>query len=375
MARRTNGSPFTAWNLVLCLGAVAIAALVMSIIAIVRTEGPQASTSPISAAARTPTFSITNSMEQIGEDTFRIPSAGLAPNMRMAGASTATRVEGLIQMIRVPKSKSKPNGMSRDEVNVTAPATSGCVTQIVEGAIWRQPYDVIVDPTNDDGIPRNLFVDAVCRGILEWESRFSTSTKVVRSQDTSGCVDGFDGDSPDGKNEIMMGFIEEDGILAVAVIWGIFSGPLSQREIVETDMLLNLHYPWGDATQDPNVVDIQEITSHEHGHSIGMAHSNTNGATMYPTASVGETLKRDILPCEAAAMCEFYNDGASCGPSGTSTQLQPFVDVGTQSRCGVPASGGTGTGNKGVPVAAAAALAPMTYAACAACATAIAVAY
>ncbi len=222
------------------------------------------------------------------------------------------------------------------------PVGASCASHIAEGAIWRAPHEVIIDPTNDDGIPRQLFVDMISAAVHEWESRLHFT--VVSGQDTEGCVDGFDGDSPDGKNEIMFGFVQEQGVLAMTVIWGIFGGPVQDREILETDIIFNLHFPWGNASVNPNVFDIFNIGSHEHGHAMGEGHTNQNGATMAPTASAGETEKRDLLPCEANGFCEAY-DGVKAGCAGHSgPTITPFIDVGFQSRCG-----GVPSGPAGVP--------------------------
>ena len=322
-------------KVILLIGAVAVIALVLAIVALVLLGSSQATMLAQMPAPVLPVVRIERNMIKLAEGVFCVESASMP-----ASHPVRRRVESRIMMLY---EKDFKRAAADDEAlpNQTH-VGAACSNHIAEGAIWKSPHEVIIDPTNDDGIPRQLFVDMVSASVHEWESRLSTT--VVTGQDTDGCVDGFDGDSPDGKNEIMMGFIEEPGVLAMTIIWGIFSGPIGDREILETDIIYNLHFPWGNASINPNVNDIHNIGSHEHGHAMGEGHNNVAGATMFSTASAGETHKRDLLTCEANGLCEAYGGVKGVCTAQSGTTIIPFIDVGFQSRCG-----GTGSAAADVP--------------------------
>lgn len=345
MPRSRHGNDNRTLMRLFCVGII-LASFVMAIIALVRIDtyvnqsapAPAPAPPPLmggqAAPVRLPVVRLGKNLVKLEDDSYCVESAGMPPGMKPK-FSKATRAEGRIHALRVADpTKPKPKPNPQDEL----PTTGSCSVHISEGTIWRSPYKVIIDPTNNQGISRQLFVDMAWRSVMEWETRLTQT--VVEGQDTDGCVDGFDDDSPDGKNEWMMGFDEEPGVLAKAIIWGIFSGPINQREILEVDVIFNLHFPWGNATVDGNVFDIQNVGTHEHGHCMGEGHTETAGATMFATASSGETSKRSLLDCEAYGLCEAYGEplSPSClGKSGST--VTPFIDVGPQSRCGVPPNG------------------------------------
>ena len=307
----------------LLIGAVALIALALAIVALVMQGSTQAAMLAQRPKPVLPVVRIERNMVKLAEGVYCVESAAMPESH-----AVRRRVESRIMMLYEKDFKRSADEVLPNQTHVGA----SCSNHIAEGAIWKSPHEVIIDPTNDDGIPRQLFVDMISASVHEWESRLATT--VVAGQDTDGCVDGFDGDSPDGKNEIMMGFVEEPGVLAMTIIWGIFGGPIGDREILETDIIFNLHFPWGNASVNPNVFDIFNIGTHEHGHALGEGHNNVAGATMFPTASAGETHKRNLLTCEANGLCEAYSGVKAVCTAQSGTTIIPFVDVGFQSRCG-----------------------------------------
>lgn len=79
------------------------------------------------------------------------------------------------------------------------------------------------------------------------------------------------------------------------MIWGYYSGPLPLRELVEWVILFNTYYPWGvDGASD--VMDLQNIATHELGHAVGMGdlYNACAQETMYGYSGYGETSKRTL---------------------------------------------------------------------------------
>ena len=57
------------------------------------------------------------------------------------------------------------------------------------------------------------------------------------------------------------------------------------------------------------VVDLENVITHELGHFFGIAHSDVPNATMYLSAARGETLKRTLAEDDIEAMCSIYPPG------------------------------------------------------------------
>ncbi|MCA9578786.1 MAG: matrixin family metalloprotease [Polyangiales bacterium] len=88
--------------------------------------------------------------------------------------------------------------------------------------------------------------------------------------------------------------------------------------ILDVDILVNEQlgpYALCPATGCPpalprdQVVDFQNVITHEVGHFFGIAHSDVPNATMYVSAARGETLKRTLADDDIEAMCTIYAPG------------------------------------------------------------------
>ena len=68
-------------------------------------------------------------------------------------------------------------------------------------------------------------------------------------------------------------------------------------------------FAWGDATLDASKMDVQNIITHEIGHSAGMNDlysSSCLDETMYGYASEGETKKRDLNSGDIVGIKKLY---------------------------------------------------------------------
>ena len=188
------------------------------------------------------------------------------------------------------------------ERSCTVPASSGtCWTEIASGAVWKEQFDYVVNTDNTYGISAVTLKNWVASSFDEWDDRISASNIVGGL--SSQTFDGTDSSSPDGKNEITFGPLDDLGVLAVAIVWGFFDGDVSSREIIECDIVLNsnLVQDWGDGDTSSSVHDVRNILTHEIGHCIGGAdlyEDEDSELTMYGFASLGETKKRSVEQCE-----------------------------------------------------------------------------
>jgi hypothetical protein len=178
-----------------------------------------------------------------------------------------------------------------------------CTGPISDGTAWRTSRGYYVHTKNRNGLTSAFIVDALQRANDAWHCGMRPFEKLVEGP-LLGVVDSSSGtainlDAPDGTNQIGFASIQgHAGTVAVTIVWGIFDGPLYQREIIEYDMIFDGdHYAWGDAAQNRNVMDLRAIATHETGHSYGLDDIYDplcGDVTMYGTSSEGETTKRSL---------------------------------------------------------------------------------
>ena len=227
-----------------------------------------------------------------------------------------------------PRSRGKRASASGRAVVVEEASGPSCLDPFAEGARWKERETWIVDPRNDQGITEKMFCQAVWESMVEWDSKLNYM--LFGEKSNMGVSTSFDLGSPNGKNTVQFLYIDDPGVLAVAVTWGIFDGPIPQREIVEVKVGFNLNFRWGDAAKDPSIIDIRGICTHELGHGLGFRHTEASGATMFASAGAGETHKRDLLPCEVVGLCVHYGEELICpGENSTGPTVPPFFRNGS----------------------------------------------
>jgi len=179
------------------------------------------------------------------------------------------------------------------------PDTSSCHAFLDKWAKWKDlPQDLVIHPDLD-----NL---TILNSASEWDAHTPTILFGTYSIDDSAS---WDSDAPDGRNDLVFGDYPQEGVIGVAIVWGYFSGPPSNRRIVEFDILFDTDFTWGDATVDPSVMDLQNIATHELGHAVGLGDLYDTVCaeeTMYGYSDYGETKKRDLNDGDIAGIKSLY---------------------------------------------------------------------
>lgn len=239
-----------------------------------------------------------------GVATVTIPAKAVevSPGVFSLGTTTVNDqvVEGLM-FVDYKKEYSHSGSQGGGGSNTT------CYAFLAKGARWKQTEQYVLDTANSDGMTGGFVETAVEAGLNAWDGQVSFD--VFGTRDTNGVVDGADSASPDGKNEIMFGAVSSPGAIAVTIVWGIFSGPISGRKLVEFDQVYDdPDFLWGDATVNPAIMDFQNVAAHEIGHAGGMAHPSDGCTeeTMYRFANTGETKKRTLNTGDIAGIKKLY---------------------------------------------------------------------
>jgi len=174
-------------------------------------------------------------------------------------------------------------------------------TFLAKGVKWKSlSIDVVTGPGID--------ISVITASTGEWDSHTTAGLfGAVTYKDDAD----WDSSSPDGDNELAFGNYSDPDVIAVCVVWGYFTGRPSTRSIEEFDIMFDIDFPWGDATGDPDVMDLQNIATHELGHGLGLGDlyiTEASEETMYGYSTEGETKKRDLNPGDIAGIQVLYGE-------------------------------------------------------------------
>lgn len=181
-----------------------------------------------------------------------------------------------------------------------------CYGYLASGAKWKTIEPYLVNPTNSDGLNQNFVFSAVTAGAAEWEKYGGNIFGEASIDYDAQYVE----DKTDGKNTVSFGNYPNNGVIAVTNVWGYFGGSPRTRQLVEWDMLFNdTYFTFGDATATPSLMDLQNIATHEIGHSAGMNDQYSTKCyleTMYGYSSEGDIAKRDLYTEDITGIRKLY---------------------------------------------------------------------
>ena len=187
--------------------------------------------------------------------------------------------------------------------------TTTCYAFLDKWAKWNElPVDYVIDPDNPDGLPESFITSAISAGAEEWDTHTTANLFGTYSIDYNAS---WDSDASDGRNELLFGDYSQDGVIAVAIVWGYFTGPPSNRRIVEFDILFDTDFEWGNGEADPSKMDLQNIATHEIGHGVGLGDLYDTACideTMYGYSNYGDTKKRDLNAGDIVGIQELYGE-------------------------------------------------------------------
>lgn len=113
------------------------------------------------------------------------------------------------------------------------------------------------------------------------------------------------GNTPDYVNLITFGDYPQDGVIAVTMTW--YNS--LDRTVIDSDILFDTDFTWGDATKVSGVMDTKNIATHEIGHSLGLSDlykKPCTAVTMYGYSWNGDIGKRTLEPSDEAGIRAIY---------------------------------------------------------------------
>lgn len=189
-----------------------------------------------------------------------------------------------------------------------------CFGFLARDAKWKTVEPWVVNAANTSGLGDAFIKDTLAGGVMKWEDAADGtvgdggSINIIGNGSLTSTTLEADTASPDGVNEVYFGNPGSSAI-AVTIVWGIFGGPPSGRELVEWDQIYNeVTYDWS-ASGEANKMDFDNIATHELGHSFGMDDLYTASCaseTMYGFADFGETNKRTLEKGDIAGISKLY---------------------------------------------------------------------
>mgnify|MGYP005841618523 CR=1 FL=1 len=149
----------------------------------------------------------------------------------------------------------------------------------------------------------------------------------------AGTTSSTDWGENDGKNIVCFGTIEDSEVLAQNILWYY----TSTGQMLDSDIKFNSTFSWG-TDGSSNNYDIQNVGTHEYGHSVGLADlyaAVDSEKTMYGYSAKGETKKRTLDQDDINGIIYLYG---STSATSTTTSISTSSSIVSTIPTTVPAT-------------------------------------
>lgn len=185
---------------------------------------------------------------------------------------------------------------------------SSCYGFLAKDTKWKDIESYVVNASNLQGLSEAFVTSNMADNITKWKD--AAGKDIIGNGSSTNDVLVADMISPDNVNEVYFADIDYANAIGVTIVWGIFRGPPSQRELVEWDQVYDdVDFDWS-STGELGKMDFESISTHELGHTVGLDDLYEPGCsqeTMYGYADTGETEKRSLESGDIAGVYKLYN--------------------------------------------------------------------
>ena len=180
------------------------------------------------------------------------------------------------------------------------PKTNTCYKLM--GVKWKTtPVNYIINPGNPQNLSQEFTTSAISTSAETWDA--STASELFNNAYTIDYAAQYG--IQNYENAIAFGDYPDNNVIAVTSVWYTRIG----KRIVEFDMLFNTRFNWGDAAVDATKMDLQNIATHELGHSVGLSDiysTSCTPVTMYGYSGYGEIQKRTLEQPDITGLQSMY---------------------------------------------------------------------
>ncbi|MBR9676238.1 matrixin family metalloprotease [Candidatus Woesearchaeota archaeon] len=255
-----------------------------------------------------------------GKITVTVPihATQVAPGLFDLGLSLDPQTNKLVQgyaYVHYKKANAKPSWAGGKPKN----EESTCYSFLAKSAKWKANEPYMIDAYNTAGLNESLVKHIMRLAIDEWEDAADgeidgSIVDLFGDEDLNGLVNAASiGVISNGQNEVIFADIDPEDpdsrAIAVTYVWGVFGGRPASRYLAEWDQVYDdVDFDWSAETNGVSgKMDFENIAQHELGHSFGLGHTDCAEETMHPTASNGETIKRDLNAGDIAGITSLYS--------------------------------------------------------------------
>jgi hypothetical protein len=169
---------------------------------------------------------------------------------------------------------------------------------VSNGFSWPQvPVPYYVNPTNLDGLPTAAVEAAVKAGADTWQIQSGAAVGLTYSGESSQTTNTFD-----SINLVLFRNASSGSAIATTYTW-MMGSSIVDADIVFWDSGFTF---FTGSTGCSNGFYIEDIAAHEFGHALGLGHSTTPAATMYPSTGSCNTSLRLLDADDIAGIRSLY---------------------------------------------------------------------
>ncbi|MDO8509139.1 MAG: hypothetical protein Q7S27_05650 [Nanoarchaeota archaeon] len=174
---------------------------------------------------------------------------------------------------------------------------------VLIGAKWPTlSVNYVINPANPQSLSESFITSTLSSSAEKWDNATSKELFNNSYQVDYNTQPGV----RDSKNTLGFGNYGDNNVIAVTSLWVSNTGA-----IVEADVLFNTLYTWGDASIDPSLMDLDNIGTHELGHTVGMGdvyNSACLSVTMFGYSGTGDIEKRTLESADITGLRKIYGN-------------------------------------------------------------------